>query len=39
MGIKSKLIARTELHKSFIDEKIESFKELKVAMVVNIGAY
>jgi HK97 family phage portal protein len=41
LGTRAELIARTELHRSFIDGTLQSFKELKVskvAMVVNTGA-
>ena len=41
VGTRSELIARTELHRSFIDGNIQSFKELKVSklrMVINAGA-
>lgn len=41
LGTRAELIARTELHRSFVDGTIQSFRELKVskvAMVVNTGA-
>lgn len=41
VGTRAELIARTELHRSFIDGNIQSFKELKVSklrMVINAGA-
>jgi hypothetical protein len=41
VGTRAELIARTELHRSFIDGNIQSFKELRVSrlrMVVNVSA-
>jgi len=41
LGTRAELIARTELHRSFVDGTLQSFRELKVskvAMVVNTGA-
>lgn len=37
----TELIARTELHRSFIEGNLQSFKELKVEklrMIINVGA-
>lgn len=41
IGTRAELIARTELHRSFIDGTLQSFKELRVErlrMIVNVGA-
>lgn len=41
VGTRAELIARTELHRSFIDGNLQSFKELKVEklrMIINVGA-
>jgi hypothetical protein len=41
VGTRAELIARTELHRSFIDGTLQSFRELKVEklrMIVNVGA-
>lgn len=41
LGTRAELIARTELHRSFVEGTLQSFRELKVskvAMVVNTGA-
>ncbi len=41
VGTRAELIARTELHRAFIEGNLQSFKELKVEklrMIINVGA-